>query len=254
MWALLYAIEAAAIGSAVLSHVGERPAGYPSAQEAAIFQRLSSLPKQLFPARLQPVNNALVNTLDSVHKSVKSKSKVVADASAVEAVAAAAATAIIAEVQQAKAAAADPAPAAGDAANAATVLAEPPVTAGAPSSDTIERAKSNLPKSLEDVLNDIEAKARAAPEAPVSEPKAVPKPKEKQRQKEGDQKLSRRQKELRDRKSYLKNFWYAAGEWRGRGPGGKAGLPVDTVWLAAVDMVQAAPTPLDTRCMFVTIV
>jgi hypothetical protein len=243
MWALLYAIEAAATGSAVLSHVGERPAGCPSAQEAAIFQRLSSLPKQLFPARLQPVNHALVNTLDSVRKTVRSKSKVVADASVVEAVAAAAATAIIAEVQQAKVAAADPAPAAGDAANTATVLAEPPVTAGAPSSDTIERAKSNLPNSLEDVLNDIEAKARAAPEAPVSEPKALPKPKEKQRQEEGDQKLSRRQKELRDRKSYLKNFWYAAGEWRGGGQGARQGCLFNTVRLAVCDIVQAAPSP-----------
>jgi hypothetical protein len=218
MWALLYAIEAAAIGSAVLSHVGDRPAGYPSPQEASMFQRLSSLPKMLFPARLQPVNHALVNTLDSVHKTVKSKSKMTADASAVEAVAAAAATAIIAEVTQAKAAAAEPpaAPAAGDAANASTVLAEPPtIAAGAPSSETIERAKSNLPKSLEDVLNDIEAKARAAPEAPVKEPKALPKPKEKRHQRAGDEKLSRRQKELRDRKSYLKNFWYAAGGWLG---------------------------------------
>jgi hypothetical protein len=168
------------------------------------------LPRKIFPASLTPVKDALSHTLAAT--SATASSTTVSSANG------AAAAAILSSA------------AAGDLAAAQAAASAAPVA--------ITAAPPGLSKELEKALDDIEAAAagRAGPavqEPPTTtKPKTGPiKPKEKlhkmpkgmggsvlrppaEKQQQREQQQSRREKELADRKAYLKNFWYAAGKIR----------------------------------------
>jgi hypothetical protein len=193
-------VEAAAI-MGVMSRNPNRPAN-------ELLQQINGwplLPRKIFPASLTPVKDALSHTLAAT----------------------ASTTATAASTNGAAAAAILSSAAAGDlaAAQAAAAAASPLAVTAAP---------PGLSKELEKALDDIEAAAagRAGPavQEPPTKPKTGPiKPKEKlsktpkglggsvlrppaEKQQQREQQHSRREKELADRKAYLKNFWYAAGK------------------------------------------
>jgi hypothetical protein len=163
------------------------------------------LPRKIFPASLTPVKDALSHTLAATSATASSTTVSSANGAAAAAILSSAAVGDLAAAQ----AAASAAPMA------------------------ITAAPSGLSKELEKTLDDIEAAAagRAGPavQEPATKPKTGPiKPKEKlhkmpkgmggsvlrppaEKQQQREQQQSRREKELADRKAYLKNFWYAAG-------------------------------------------
>jgi flavin-dependent dehydrogenase len=169
------------------------------------------LPRKIFPASLTPVKDALSHTLAATSATAASTTASSGNAAAT----------ILGLA------------AAGDLAAAQAAAAAAPFA--------ITAAPPGLSKELEKTLDDIEAAAagRAGPavqDAPTK-PKTgpikpneklskVPKglggsvlqpPAKKQQQREQQQQQGRREKELADRKAYLKNFWYAAGKgwwWR----------------------------------------
>ena len=227
MWVFLYAIEAAAI-MAVLKNHPEAEAN--SSYAAAVIESDLALPtKHLFPKSLEAVKTVVTNTLDAVHKA-----PVVAGRHSLAAVAA-----VEAAIKD------DEAVAASAFAAATAALEEPQVKVKVPKVDGETKSKaepkpktsetepkpkrtnSGLSKALESILDEIEAKA-ALPEAPTKpkeETKVQPKKKrtdipgfgkkskELEREVEEEQKkMNKREKELKERKAYLKNFWYAAGK------------------------------------------
>jgi hypothetical protein len=201
-WLLLYVGEAAAI-MGVMSRNPNQPAN-------ELTQQISGwplLPSKIFPASLTPVKDALSHTLAATSGTA---------AASTPSSSTAAAAAILSSAAAGDLAAAQAAAAAAPAA----IMAAPP----------------GLSKELEKTLDDIEAAAAGkagpavqdAPSKPAAGPiqpkerlaksppkglggSLLPPPAEKQQQ---QQQKSRREKELADRKAYLNNFWYAAGEHR----------------------------------------
>lgn len=194
-WILLYAVEAAAIVSLMNRNPDQN-------QATELSSALSALPsRKMFPAPLTPVKDALANTLSA--------------ATTGSTLAVATIAGVIAEHQAQQAAA------------PAQLVAAPP----------------GLSKELEKALEDIEAAAAGSSsgssagssvlDAPVKESEQQQKQKQPKAQKtapagpikqkeglkrqqqqerdEAQKRISKRDQELKDRKAYLKNFWYAAG-------------------------------------------
>ncbi|WIA22778.1 hypothetical protein OEZ86_009732 [Tetradesmus obliquus] len=217
-WLLLYVVEAAAI-MGVMSRNPNQPAN-------ELLQQINGwplLPRKIFPASLTLVKEALSNTLEFATS---------ATAAGPSSSSTAAAAAILNSA------------AAGDIAAAAAAAAAAP--------SAITAAPPGLSKELEKTLDDIEAVAagKAGPavqDAPAKKPAAGPiKPKERlakaapkglggsvlqppaeKQQQQQQQQQSRREKELADRKAYLKNFWYAAALSSALPKDGKMPLGVD---------------------------
>eukprot|EP00882_Tetradesmus_deserticola_P000142 GHRQ01000160.1.p1 GENE.GHRQ01000160.1~~GHRQ01000160.1.p1 ORF type:complete len:682 (+),score=313.23 GHRQ01000160.1:310-2355(+) len=216
-WLLLYVVEAAAI-MGVMSRNPNKPAN-------ELTQQISGwplLPRKIFPASLTSVKDALSHTLatsaSAASPNGSSSSTTVAAASVLNAVSA------------------------GDLATAQAIAAAAP--------SAITAAPPGLSKELEKTLDDIEAAAagKAGPvqDAPTKAPTGPIKPKERlvkktpkmlggpvlqppleKQQQEREQQRSRRDKELADRKAYLKNFWYAAALSSALPAKGKKPLGVD---------------------------
>jgi hypothetical protein len=192
-WILLYAVEAAAI----VSLMNRNPS---QAQSTELNSALSALPsRKMFPAPLTHVKDAIANTLSAATTGSTLAAATIAGA--------------IAEQQSQ------------DSAAPAQLVAAPP----------------GLSKELEKALEDIEAAAAGSSsgrsgssvlDAPVKEdqkqkqqqPKAQKKApagpikqkeglkrQQQQERDEAQRRISKRDQELKDRKAYLKNFWYAAG-------------------------------------------
>lgn len=217
-WILLYAVEAAAIVALANRNT---PGGATGATKATdplgidaswLSSALSSLPsRKMFPAPLTPVKDALAHTLAGATAAASTSSGGIPSTTTAD-------SALAWELAQ-------------QAAAPAQLVAAPP----------------GLSKELEKALEDIEAAAAGSGsgsiagssvlEPPVKQdtPKKQQQPKQQQaapgpiKSKEGLKKshsqqqqeeelaeearrLSKRDQELRDRKAYLKNFWYAAGE------------------------------------------
>jgi hypothetical protein len=180
-WLLLYAVEAAAIMSMMTTHPDK-----PFAELAETLSGLPLLPRKFFPQSLLPVKEVVASTLAATTAAATVEQVSTAEGRAAAQIMAATAAGDLAEAQAAAAAA------------PAQLVAAP----------------EGLSKQLEKTLEEIERTA-----AGVVDQQAPPARKHKhnpKRQSDPDKGLSKRDKELRDRKSYLKNFWYAAGEAAGR--------------------------------------
>jgi hypothetical protein len=239
MWVLLYSIEAAAIMAVLKKHP---EAEVNTSVAAAVIESDLSLPtKHLFPKSLEAVKAAVTNTLDAVHKApVVAGRHTLAAVAAVEAamredeaVAGAAFAAATAALEDPKVKVKVPS------ADGKTVPKAEPKSSESETKPKPKRTNSGLSKALESILDEIEAKA-ALPEAPTKpkeETKVQPKrktglpgigkrSKEAEREvEEEEKKMSKRDKELQERKAYLKNFWYAAGK-KGGGLGWEVRLDI----------------------------
>eukprot|EP00878_Enallax_costatus_P003488 GHUV01003701.1.p1 GENE.GHUV01003701.1~~GHUV01003701.1.p1 ORF type:complete len:521 (+),score=199.28 GHUV01003701.1:1499-3061(+) len=184
MWLLLYTVEAAAIMSVMRSNPGK-----PFQELTTQLSGIPTLPRKIFPQSWTPMKEAVALTLA---KSAAAASHDIATLSSTDAVAAA----VLAAATT------------GDIADAQAIAAAAP--------QQLVAAPQGLSKQLEKTLDEIEAAAAGrikAPEGPIKPKEHLKKqrlPKLPQQEESAKDKRSRRDKELRERKMYLKNFWYAA--------------------------------------------
>lgn len=172
MWVVLYAIEAVAIMSVLKTH--------PNDNESAVRNINSkSLLRKMFPAELTSISGFKQALLSITNRHTLTPSTAAAEAITVDV--------------QTMPAASEPL------ATASAAVATPEVEV-LPDTNTQGLGRQALNRSLEKALNGAEAKPKVRELLPGIT---------KKRQQDG---VSKRDQELLDRKSYLKNFWYAAGK------------------------------------------
>jgi phenylpropionate dioxygenase-like ring-hydroxylating dioxygenase large terminal subunit len=185
MWLVLYTVEAAAIMSVMRSNPDK-----PFQELGTQLSGLATLPRKIFPQAWTPVKEALTHTLAK-------SAAVAANDTAIPSSDAVAGAVLSAAV-------------AGDIAQAQGIAAAAP--------QQLVAAPTGLSKELEKTLDDIEAAAAGrakTPEGPIK-PKEhlrkqrAPKLPQAPEEESAKDKRNRRDRELRERKRYLKNFWYAA--------------------------------------------